>query len=431
MAREPIRALPARPSKEHLRKQAKRLAKETSSGLAEAQRRLAAEYGFKDWAALMIAVDAARGGGTVAEGTPLWRACMSDAPDAERIATVEALLAAGANPRAETMGETALHAAARKGPLALVEALLRGEALEWQPDKNGKPALETARAGAAADKDAIVELLARPVIRDASFKAAVAAVQQGDVATLGRLLDAEPRLLKERIVEPEVYRQAKRQQYFRDPKLFWFIANNPTLVPKLPPNMVEVARAMIARGVDKADLDYALELVMTNNEAREQGLQAPLVELLLAAGAAPTTRAIEMTLGHRETEAIEGLLAAGHKLTLPIAAALGRVDRLGDLLPGAAPEDIQTAFGLAAINDHVGAVRRLLEAGADPNAFLPVHSHSLALHNAVLNDNVELMELLLAHGARTDIPDKAWNSTPLGWAKHQNKPKAQAFLEKL
>ena len=35
------RVLPTRPSKEHLRKQAKRLAKEQSLGLAAAQRRLA------------------------------------------------------------------------------------------------------------------------------------------------------------------------------------------------------------------------------------------------------------------------------------------------------------------------------------------------------------------------------------------------------
>ena len=46
-------------------------------------------------------------------------------------------------------------------------------------------------------------------------------------------------------------------QYFGDPKLFWFIANNPTLMKRMPDNIVEVAETMIARGVDKADLDYA------------------------------------------------------------------------------------------------------------------------------------------------------------------------------
>ena len=56
---------------------------------------------------------------------------------------------------------------------------------------------------------------------------------------------------------------------------------------RMPDNIVEVAETMIARGVDKADLDYALELVMTSSPAREQGLQIPLLERLMQAGATP------------------------------------------------------------------------------------------------------------------------------------------------
>jgi hypothetical protein len=41
------------------------------------------------------------------------------------------------------------------------------------------------------------------------------------------------------------------------------------------------------------------------------------------------------------------------------------------------------------------------------------------------------MELLVAHGARADIADTLWNSTPLGWAMHQGKARAQAYLEGL
>jgi hypothetical protein len=41
------RELPARPSKEHLRKQAKRLVNDQSIALAVAQRRLASEYGLR------------------------------------------------------------------------------------------------------------------------------------------------------------------------------------------------------------------------------------------------------------------------------------------------------------------------------------------------------------------------------------------------
>ncbi len=42
---------------------------------------------------------------------------------------------------------------------------------------------------------------------------------------------------------------------------------------------------MIARGVDKSDLDYALELVITGARAREQGHQMPLLNALVEAGA--------------------------------------------------------------------------------------------------------------------------------------------------
>jgi ankyrin repeat protein len=455
--------LPARPSKEHLRKQAKRLARDKSLGLAEAQRKLAADYGASTWAELMQRVDAARGGeaaplpplaaaaragdlaavrrliaegqplddGGPKSGTPLWQACASDASAETRIVIADALLSAGANPRHDNGGVTALNAAASRGPLALVELLIRGGALEWQPDGKGRPPLTAARRGKAVDKAAIIELLARPVIRDRSFRAAVAALQGGDVAALARLLDDEPRLLSERILEPDCYREASRSQYFRDPKLFWFIANNPTLMKRMPDNIVEVAETMIDRGVDKADLDYVLELVMTSLPAREQGLQIPLLERLMKAGATPTTKAIDVTLAHRELAPIQALLQAGHPMTLPIAAALGRTDRLEALLREASAEEVQNAFGMAVINRQVEAARLALDAGADVNGFLPVHAHSTALHQAAIDENLALMELLVERGARTDIADKLWSSTPLGWARHQGKSRAGDYLERV
>jgi ankyrin repeat protein len=455
------RALPARPSKEHLRKQAKRRVKEESLGLAEAQRRVAVRYGAKSWSDLMRQVEALRGvlrpalsplgvaarAGDVEAvkrllregqpvdgqpgdgGTPLWQACASDAGDDARLAVVDALLTAGANPRREDAGATALHAAAARGPLALVERLIRGGVLEWQVDRKRRTALAIARKGQAADKAAIVELLDRPVIRDPAFRAAVKAVHKGDVEGLKRQLDAEPRLLQERIIEPECYRQAERRQYFRDPKLFWFVANNPTLVKRMPANMVEIATIMIERGVDKADLDYALELVMTSAPAREQQLQIPLVECLLRGGASPTVEAIDVTLGHGELAPVLSLLASGHPMTAPIAAALGRLDALPQLLKTASEDEVQRAFGLAAINDQTEAVGMALDAGADPNQPMPVHTHCFAMHQAALHDDPVLMELLLGRGARADVRDRLWGDTPLGWAIHTKKPRVRAFLE--
>ena len=460
------RALPARPSKEHLRKQAKRLARQRSLGLAEAQRTLAREYGSPTWADLMRRVDQARGGrarphqtelsplaaaaraGDVAEvrqllagghavdgerrqgDTPLWHTCASDAPAQDRIAVAEALLAAGASIRRSDTAPP-LHAAAARGPLAMVELLIRRGALEWQADSKGRSAIDAARRGDAADRDAIVELLDRPVIRDPSFRAAVAALQAGDAAELGRLLDAEPRLLRERIVEPDCYREAERPQYFRDPALFWFIANNPTLMQTMPASTVEVARTMIARGADPADIDHALELVMTSSSAREHGLQGPLVALLLEAGGAASPHAILVTLAHRELDPVQALLDAGYPLTAPIAAAMGRTDRLPDLLRAASPDEVQAALGLAVINRRTEAARMALDAGADPDLFLPIHNHSTALHQAALDDSLDLIDLLAARGARTDIRDTLWDGTPLDWANHAGKAAARDLLERL
>jgi len=453
------RALPDRPSAEHLRKQAKRLAKDQSLKLADAQRSLARDYGFASWADLMRRVDEMRGepvpralsplseaarAGDVERvrrlladgapvdgpgdegGTPFYHACISDVRDTDRMAVAEALLAAGASTRRDDAGGTALHAAAARGPLALVERLIRAGALEWQ----GWPAVEAARNGSALDKAAIVELLDRPVIRDPSFRAAVNAIHAGDVSALSRLLDAEPRLLRERIVEPACYREAGRSQYFLDPKLFWFIANNPTLMKRMPDNIGAVAEVMIARGVDRADLNYALELTMTSAPAREQGHQHGLIVRLLKAGATASASAIDMTLGHRELAPVQALLDAGYPMTAAIAAAMGQLGQLRELLRSAPAAAVQAALGLAVINGEVEAARVALDAGADCNQFLIVHQHSVPLHQAALDENIEMMGLLLARGARTDIRDTLWNSTPLGWARHEGKTKAAALLER-
>jgi ankyrin repeat protein len=86
------------------------------------------------------------------------------------------------------------------------------------------------------------------------------------------------------------------------------------------------------------------------------------------------------------------------------------------------------ALMLAVVNDRVEAARVTLDAGAHPDGHLPLHSHSTPLHHAALQDDVELLELLVARGARTDVRDTLWNGTPHGWAVHEGKPHAAAYL---
>jgi ankyrin repeat protein len=454
------RALPERPSSEHLRKQAKRLAKRRGVQLAAAQHQLAGDYGFADWAALMAHVrrlepvtpltalaQAARSGDVaiverlIADGddpndggadtSPLWEACASKASDRERLAVAAALLRAGASARKAVPGQRPLHAVAARGPVELAELLILYGAIEWEPNIKGRSALDIARRSRAKDKAALVELFNRPVIRDPSFRAAVDAIHAGDVERLERLIDTQPRLLTERIREPACYRDSGRSQYFLDPKLFWFIANNPTLMDEMPANMPDIARAMIARGVEKADLDYTLGLAMTSTRAREQRLQIPLVKQLIEAGATPSPDDMSGVLGHGETEIVEYLVSAGMGMTAPIAAALGRSDALSDLLASASQQQIDEALDLAVINNRLDAARMALEAGANPDRNSSQHRHSQPLHQAALHDNVELLELLIAHGARLDAVDELWGGTPLGWAKYAGakSPSVIAYLQ--
>ncbi len=449
--------LPASPSLENLRKQAKRLAKSEGIKLAAAQGRLARSHGFANWAALAAAVEAARrparspladaaaradlaeveqllAAGAPVDGapgeldTPLWLVCAAEGRAEDRLAVARRLIEAGAFVRRGCIGgSTALHQAARTGPAELVETLLRNGALSWQPDAKGRRARDYAKDGEPVDRERILSLTAEgPHIADPDFRAAVDAIHSGDAEALERLLDARPSLLTEPAIEPDIVARG----YFSDPMLFWFVANNPTLVPAPPPNIVEIARLMIDRRVAQRDLDYALELVMTDG-AMPRPMQMDLVRTLAEAGAAVSREAVLVTLGHGQQAPIAWLLDRGLTLTAIEAAGLGRTADLERLLGKAKAEEKGQALAMAVINRHLEAARLCLEGGADANAFMPCHTHSTPIHQAAINDDVPMLKLLVEHGARLDVEDKLWRGTPLGWAVHEGRKAAEAYLRGL
>lgn len=299
--------------------------------------------------------------------------------------------------------------AAEQGPLQRVDALLGRGAPPWEPG-----VLEAARRGQGPDRDAIIALLARPVIEDPELCAAVAAIHAGDLASIERL---PPELLHRRIVEPEEYGDS----YFHNPMLLWFVAGNPSL-RRLPDNIALITRALLSLGPAQDDRDYALGLVMSSTLAHEQGHQIPLMNELLDAGAIATDDAVAGALAHKGLDAVRELIRRGQPTTAPIAAALGGLG---------APQrhEAQLALAVAVINDQVDAARSALEAGADVNAYLPIHEHSTALHQAALTDDPQMLALLISHGARRDIKDTVWGGTPLDWAIHEECTRARAFLE--
>ena len=74
----------------------------------------------------------------------LFAAVRAGDPEAVRRA-----IAAGANPRAYDGDDAPLHVAVRTGSAGVVEALLAGNALEWQTDGSGRTPLDLARLALA------------------------------------------------------------------------------------------------------------------------------------------------------------------------------------------------------------------------------------------------------------------------------------------
>jgi peptide-methionine (S)-S-oxide reductase len=136
-------------------------------------------------------------------------------------------------------------------------------------------------------------------------------------------------------------------------------------------------------------------------------------------------------LGHRERGAAKAVLAAGAPLTALIAAGMGMERELALLLPSASEKEVLDAFSVAVINEEVGCAKLCLDAGAPVSSLLTAHAHSTAAHQAAVNDDVAMLKLLVERGADLSIKDTMWNGTPLGWARHEQKKQALAFLEEV
>ncbi|HEY3615745.1 MAG TPA: ankyrin repeat domain-containing protein [Candidatus Sulfotelmatobacter sp.] len=259
-------------------------------------------------------------------------------------------------------------------------------------------------------------------IENATFRRAVELLDAGDAVGLRAHLKQHPNLVHEHVV-------FEGGNYFRNPTLLEFVAENPVRCGSLPPNVVELTKVILDAGSNQSAKNETLLLVSTGSVPRECRAQIPLIDLLCDYGAEPDN-AIHAAALHGESEAVNALIRRGARIDLAVAAALGRIDDARRLIAGASAEDRHLALSLAADFGHVAIVRLLLDAGEDPDRYNPVggHSHTTPLHQAAGAGHFEVVRLLVERGARLDLKDILWRATPADWAKHAGRTEIEAYL---
>ena len=259
-------------------------------------------------------------------------------------------------------------------------------------------------------------------IENATFRRAVDLIDAGDVAGLRAHLKQQPNLVHQHVV-------FEGGNYFRNPTLLEFVAENPVRHGTLTANIVDVTKVILDAGPSQSARNETLMLVATGSVARECGKQLRLIDLLCDCGADPNS-AVHAAALHVELAAVNALIGRGARIDLPVAAALGRSEDARRLLASASSEDRHLALTLAADFGHVEIVRQLLDAGEDPNRYNPVggHSHTTPLHQAAGGGHDEVVRLLVERGARLDLGDILWQATPADWARHAGRKEIEAYL---
>jgi len=283
---------------------------------------------------------------------------------------------------------------------------------------------------------AALEALVMAVVDTSSavhrFELAAESVIDGDLSTLRGLLADDPQLVHARST-----RVTNQGPAVHGATLLHYVAANGVegYRQRSPGNAVEVATMLLDAGADVNALammyggDCAtLPMLISSAPPADTGVQVPLVHLLLDRGAlidgvgeSNWQSPVRTALLFGFVEAAAAVVSRGARIdSLEIAAGLGRIATVRELLPQATAPERQAALALAAHNDRVEIVALLLAAGADPNAYNPtgMHEHATPLHGACGSGYVRLAALLLSGGARTDLRDTLWASTAREWAEH-------------
>jgi ankyrin repeat protein len=292
-----------------------------------------------------------------------------------------------------------------------------------------------------------------PILMDAKFRPAMAAIVAGDLETFKALIKEDPTLATSR---------SSRSH----PTLLQCVA----LDGKDKPNNVEMAQVLIDAG---AELNEPLIAACSmNNRA--------IAQLLLDQGGAIDGTGgwspLEEALYWNSQDVLALLLERGAAVqNLRIAAGLGRTDLIagyfnadGSLKPEAGEINwpwgdlktikcsslgpsvkqgladrvnewsqdheavINNAFVYACMHGHIDAAELLLQHGAEINAIPGGFDFAgTGLHYAALNGHRAMVDFLLRKGADREVKDTKVGSTAAGWADHAGHSQIRDLLRVL
>ena len=474
-----IRKLTAKSSLESLKREAKRWLKAiragepeaiarlkqalpragTAVGLREIQQALAREHAVESWAALKLQLaDEALGRRPHAErleefleysilnygippGVPEWNSGYPDDPSrrqyAARILT-----------RHPETAHDSVHAAVICGDIAEVKRLLQRESRSaslkggqrmWEPLlylAYGRLPLATAVENSVAIAELLLDSGANPNVQMTDglnpFTAVTGFIGQGERTPVQ--VPPHPRAVE--LVRLLIERGANSfdTQALYNTSLWYDNTEWLDLLYSYDVRSGTTARWNESRAGQFGQLDYLLGNAVVRDHVRR-------VEWLLAHGANPRTKDL-YTKRNLHTLAV----LHGHaQMAVLLARAGAEAEELGGreafqaaclrldvgtarALAGQHPEYLNkpAALLMAARTGRVEVVELLLDLGtpadvADANG-------ERALHAVAWADSVPVARLLVERGAEIDARDRKYNSTPLGWAIHLDKPQLVDYL---
>ncbi len=439
------RDLPAKPSLEYLRKQAKQLQRTTSHGkLADAQHTLAREYGFTDWAKLKSYV--------ITLGLPPAEALTAAIRD-QAAQRVRELLESHPELRAKIneplpnygFGQHALFAAVQRSDRATIDVLLDAGAdihkrTEWWA--GGFGVLDD------CDADLVDFLVERGAVIDAH-----AAVRLGMISKLTELVAADHNVVHAKggdgqtplhfastveiaqfLLDHGAEIDALDVDHESTPAQYMLRVEQKRHYPR---DRQDVARYLASRGC-RTDLLMAtalgdVNLVRHHLDADPASIRMNVSEAwfpkkdpraggtiyIWMLGANRTAHVVARDFGHEQV--FELLMErTPEDLKLALACELGDENTFQDYLarnPGATktlPDAERRKLPAAAQSNNTKAVQLLLEAGWPVNT--PGEMGATALHWAGFNGNAEMTRDILRFHPDIETKSREYAGTALSWA---------------